>query len=296
MHNQNGSLHLGIVGVLTIALIAALSMIFWQNFGPGAKRSSPQAQITPTPSKPVDAEPDEPSELSANTHADKANIWAGYVVDSATFTSVEGRVKVPTVTCTSNEQAFGAWVGFDGWGGSQTVEQVGVNATCDDASHYLKTPAINGVYYYAWAAMHGAGSYESFDIIIKPGDIIYSKASYANGKFTLYAKDETTGQSGTNIQSCKVPDGFHEAAGDCPRGHAEWIVERPGSNQLPNFGKVTLYDNKVTTEGGKNSYIEWFPNIMVDMFQGNTHLSNTSDLRVKGTFDVSWLTTGKTGD
>lgn len=295
MHNQNGSLHLGIIGILTIALIVVLGMLFWQNFGPKTKTDNSQAVVSPSPSKSVAAALDEPDDLTANTHADKANIWAGFVVDSAAFTAVEGRVKVPTVTCTSNEQAFGAWVGFDGWN-TQTVEQVGVNATCDNASAYLKTPAINGVYYYAWAAMHGAGSYENFDIVIKPGDVIYSKASYANGKFTLYVKNETTGQNGTNVQSCKVPDGFHEATGDCPRTHAEWIVERPGSNQLANFGKVTLYDNKVTTAGGKTGYIEWFPNTLVDMIQGSTRLSYTSNLREKGTFDVSWIATGKTGD
>jgi len=290
-----------IIAVMTLGLIAAIGIIAWQNIGPGKKTADQTVQTTSTvvsPSPSPSAGPYEPANLMANTTSDHATIWAGYIAHSTVFKEVEGRFKVPTVTCSNKEQSFGAWVGFDGWGGLQTVEQAGITASCSNASAYVKAPPTNGVYYYAWAAMHGAGSYQTFDFAVRPGDVIYSKVSYAGDIYSLTVKNETTGQSGSNTQHCVVDEASRRANGvtDCPRMHAEWIVERPGASQLPHFDKVTLYDNTATTADGKKAYVEGFSNSRADMIQNSLMLANASTLTGKGAFGVAWLASGRTGD
>lgn len=299
LSKQQGSAHIIVMATLIIALLAAIGFMAWQNIGPGRQQVTQKNTGTQSPLPSASAgSPYEPTDLTANTTPDQANIWAGYIASATEFKEVEGRVKIPEITCTNSEQTFGAWVGFDGWNGSQTVEQAGITATCDDASAYAKAPPINGVYYYAWAAMHGAGNYEDFDFPVKPGDVIYSKASYADGQFTLTVKNETTGKSGTNTQRCvmSAADQQVSAAPNCPRTQAEWIVERPGSNGMAGFGKVTLYDNTATTMSGTKTYIEGFANSRRNMVQGTTVLAETAPLVGKGAFDVNWVAHGKSGD
>ncbi|MFZ2544949.1 MAG: G1 family glutamic endopeptidase [Candidatus Saccharimonadales bacterium] len=301
MYRQQGFGNIIIIAVIITVLTSALAIVAWKNIGPG-KHSSDQVKQTTTPSVPStpssDIAPIEPTNLMANTKSDSSSIWAGYVASGKVFNEAEGRVKVPIITCNGKQQTFGAWVGFDGWGGLQSVEQTGVTATCDNASAYVKAPPTNGVYYYAWSAMHGAGSYKTYDFAVRPDDIIHYKISYADGVYTMTVKNETTGQSGTNIQKCIIDQTARQSTGrtDCPRMYAEWIVERPGSNQMADFGSVVLYDNTATDSDGNKTYIEGFTNSRVDMIQNKNMLANTFTLAGRGAFTVAWTNSGIPGE
>lgn len=295
MHqHQSGSAHIFVAIGLIIVLIGAVGWLAWQNFAKTTP-SSQQVAVANSP-KPANAQL-EPADFTANTRSSLNAIWSGYVANGETFKEVSGRVKVPTVTCNEKQGSVGVWTGFDGFG-SQTVEQAGVTITCENASYYVKNNPINGATYYAWSLMYGAGGMKTFDFAISPGDIIFYKVAYTDGKYAMTVTNETTGKSGTDTQACVVDQTTRTSTGvtDCPRSEAEWVVERTGSNKLANFTKATLYDNQATTQSGKTGYVSLFQNTRINMSQSGNLLDTTSDLRTKGAFDVDWVATGVTGD
>lgn len=296
MHKrQLGSVHIVLAICLLLILIGAVGWLAWQNFtktGPAK-----QATVSDSPKPTATDTVQEPASPTGNTKSRIDNsIWSGYVANGATFNEVSGRIKIPTITCTDKEGSVGFWTGFDGYG-SQTVEQAGVTATCANASYYVKNKPINGVTYYAWSLMYGAGGMKTFDFAVSPGDVIFYKVAYANSKYTMTVTNETTGKSGSDTQACVIDETTRKSTGitECPRSEAEWVVERTGYNKLAKFTKATLYDNQATTKSGKTGYISLFPNTRVTMSQSGNLLDTISDLRIKGAFDVDWVAPGIAG-
>jgi hypothetical protein len=137
--------------------------------------------------------------------------WSGYASSSTTkqeYTSVTATWKIPTLTCTAEQELSSQWVGLDGYS-NNTVEQVGVLDWCFEGT----------AFYYTWWEMFPANSM-TVGQTAKPGDLIVAKVSRSGTSYTLALTDSTT--TGNNIstkQSC--------AAATCLNQSAEWIDERP---------------------------------------------------------------------
>ncbi|MEP7204899.1 MAG: G1 family glutamic endopeptidase [Candidatus Saccharibacteria bacterium] len=279
------TLFLSLASVLIIIIIWYFGLTAWRQQNDDSRRVAAQVQTPP----PVN---------SVTTTRDSANIWAGYVATGQTFTSVEGKVKVPKISCTSDQDAFGAWVGFDGYGGGSTVEQAGISVTCDNTTAFNQAQPIDGASYYAWGMMFGAGSSDFFDITVRPDDVIYYKVSFENDTFAMEVDNLTLNQSAKKAYSCELNQvNLADNGGKpCPRYMAEWIVERPGNSSLASFDGATLYDNKATAADGRTQYANSFDTVQLDMVQAGTLLAETGKLQPRGSFTVLRRGHGVIGD
>ncbi len=148
--------------------------------------------------------------------------WAGYAIKELrkAVTSVSGSWTQPAIDCPSvttlEEAAF--WVGIDGFG-SKTVEQTGTDAECTGSG---TTPA-----YYAWYEFYPEGTVLITSITASPGNVFTASVTYSatTKEFTTTIRDVTTGVSFSHTQA------FIAA-----RLTAEWIVEAPPDEPMPNFG------------------------------------------------------------
>jgi hypothetical protein len=289
MHKVAGFSHVILVIAAVLVIIGGLGFVWYRS-----NQNIQQAQNSTTG---IDSS-NKPIDISANTTAHISNsIWSGYVATSSDvgFKSVEGRIRVPVVTCKDETAAFTAWVGFDGVE-TDTVEQTGITADCTNAENYTLYPPINGVYYYAWSLMYGSGGSEILDVDMKPGDIIDYKVTYAEGSYSMTVTNITTSQTDTDTQVCKPDETVKAGRGGCKQDSVEWIVERPGNSPLAHFDTVTLYDNTATDKDGNTKYIEGFSNVRYDMINyAGVLLDEASALRANGVFDVTWRASGDVG-
>jgi len=197
-----------------------------------------------------------PTEQSSN--------WSGYADTGATFSAVTGTWRVPTVTCTNNENAYSAqWIGIDG-DSSNTVEQDGTEADCLGGS-----PS-----YDAWYEMYGDNAVNSgYEVElspsqypVSPGDTMSASVSVVGSTWTLSISDGWT---------YSISISYSGAA----KSSAEWIVERPEicSNtcslaSLPNFGSVT-FSNASATSGSTTGGIPTWSAAAIEMVNGSTVLA-----------------------
>ena len=204
--------------------------------------------------------------------------WSGYGDGSKTkgaFTKVSGAWKVPSVTCTHEDQIASLWVGLDGLSDA-TVEQTGVSAQCFEDS----------AYYYSWYEMFPAGTVE-FGTTVLPGDSISASVVRSGTKYTITLTDSThTANSGSVTATCK--------ATTCLDTSAEWIAERPeyattGEVPLVSYGTWTLSSGNVTS-GGKSGTISSFKPESITMIDStNTYdLSTPSALTGGNSFKTTW--------
>lgn len=232
-------------------------------------------------------------------YKDSANIWAGYVAYGKKFNLVEGRVKVPKVVCHGQYDGVAAWVGFDGYNGSETVEQIGISGDCVDASNVTHAKPIDGATYYAWSMLFGAGSYDVLSLTIRPNDVIYYRVKYLGSlKFELTIKNETTIKEKILSYTCK-PENSGEKNSEipaCPREYAEWIVERSGNSSLAEFDDLKLFDNRAIDTFGRSYSPYNLDTYQVDMMQGGKTLASTGSVNAKGDFTVQWVQSGVTGE
>ena len=162
------------------------------------------------------------TENSANAAATSTN-WSGYAAagQPGQFTSVSSNWTQPAVTC-SNQQTFSSfWVGLDG-DGTQSVEQTGTEADCDNGQ----------AAYQGWWEMFPAAPV-FYNNPVKPGDAMSaSVTSNGGGSFTLVLSDTTANWTQTTQQSSTTAQD----------GSAEVIAEAPSSQTgvlpLSNFGTV----------------------------------------------------------
>ena len=97
--------------------------------------------------------------------------WAGYDATGDDFESVQATWSQPYVQPDYSKDTDGCfWVGLDGDGGSQTVEQIGTEGYSQDGS----------VSYDAWYEMYPADSVQ-IEMTISPGDLMTGTVT-ANGR------------------------------------------------------------------------------------------------------------------
>ncbi|MGC0417771.1 G1 family glutamic endopeptidase [Embleya sp. AB8] len=147
------------------------------------------------------------------------NIWAGYVATGAPqlFHQVSASWVLPSVDCFSPNDVTAFWVGFNGYGGSQTVQQTGVAARCDSGSPV----------YQAWYEMFPDPPVY-YDEPVGPGDSLTATVLHDNSyNYTLSLTNNTRGWNQTTNQ----------VAG--PDNSAEVIVEAP-NHWIAPFGTMTF--------------------------------------------------------
>jgi hypothetical protein len=204
--------------------------------------------------------------------------WSGYADTSATkgaFTRVSGSWKVPSITCTTEDQIVALWVGIDGYSDS-TVEQTGTSAQCFQGS----------AFYYSWYEMYPAATQE-FGTTVAPGDSISASVVRSGTKYTVALKDSThTADSGSATATCK--------ATTCLDTSAEWIAERPeyastGDVPLVSYGTWTLSAGDVTS-GSKSGTISSFKPASITMVDSTDtySLSTPSALTGGNSFKTTW--------
>jgi hypothetical protein len=207
-----------------------------------------------------------------NAAAAMSENWAGYAVTGQpdSFTSVSASWSEPAVTC-SNQGLDAFWVGLDG-DGTQTVEQTGTEADCDQ----------NTTSYQGW--------YELFPLApvfytnpVRPGDAMSaSVASDGGGEFTLTLSDKTAGWTQSTRQNSP----------DAQLGSAEIIAEAPsdGESVLPlgdfgtaGFTGTTVNNDPLGTVSGLTA---------ITMASNAGTLATPSALNDDTAFSVTWDSSG----
>jgi hypothetical protein len=132
--------------------------------------------------------------------------WGGYAA-LGTYTSASASWTLPSVTCTSTNDLYAAWVGLDG-DGSSTVEQTGVAADCSSGS----------LQWEPWYEMYPR-SPVYFGSPASTGDSITATVtSLGSGKYRLVISDTTKGWTQSRARNAS----------------AEAIVESP-TDSYPKF-------------------------------------------------------------
>lgn len=274
--------------IITAAVIAVgVALTIWYF------NSLPQPEGVGRPNNTVVPERLDP--MRNTTSHDSDSIWSGYVAHGQTFIAVEGKVRVPSVKCTNEDQSFTAWVGFGGYEVA-TVEQTGFAITCHNAIEYAKYPAIDGVWYYSWALMYGSGPSKTFSVEVRPGDEMLYRVEREGESYHLTVKNLTLNQTDTTTEECHQLDSASaEGMRSCAIDMVEWIVERAGHAAMLDFGKVHLYDNKATTEDGKTMRLDELPNTRIHMANSTDTMTETGLIQDDGSFDIIWKGTGVAG-
>ncbi|BCJ34691.1 hypothetical protein Athai_21940 [Actinocatenispora thailandica] len=135
------------------------------------------------------------------------NVWGGYVAQGSGFDSISGSWVEPDASCTSTQDLYAPWVGIDGYG-SQTVEQTGVETSCQNGY-----PA-----YRAWYEMYPAAPVYWNDPV-GPGDTITgSVTATGGGGYQITLTDRTAGWTERTTQYLGAQDVSAEAVIESPTG------------------------------------------------------------------------------
>ena len=166
--------------------------------------------------------------------------WSGYVYSQAgePFTAASGTFNVPDVAPSSGPTYMAEWVGIDGWGNSDLIQD-GVIVDYIPGSGEQVDPF--------WEILPAMSTpITSLDVSV--GDSVTASVAEVSGTtWQLTVTDNTTGDSFTTQQSYTGP------------GHsAEWIVERPELNgsltTLADFSPEVTFTN--LTYVGENNLRE----------------------------------------
>jgi hypothetical protein len=249
--------------------------------------------------------------LSTNSQAARLTVvapsaalnWSGQadVPSSGSFTSVSGSWTVPAVTCGSSETYSSAWIGIDGFLDG-TVEQIGTEQDCSDASDYpiCPTESVPTPCYFPWIEMFGdtiqdsnGNSYYDANYIAEPvaaGDSISASVSMLNDEWTLTLTDHT--RHWTYTSPATAPFHFH-----AQQSSAEWIVERPcipgytcQNDQPSTFPPLADFSGVTFTSASTNlGAVSIDGDQVIDMDGDSSVISAASALDSSGTsFTVSW--------
>ncbi len=163
-----------------------------------------------------------------------STIWAGYVVQAGTYTSVSASWTQPAVKAGSSPAYAYLWAGLDGWSGrtNDTIEQVGTGAESVDGH----------TEYWAWYEMFPGGPQTFSNAPVSPGDHFASAVTYRSGWFTLTLTDLTQHWTRSVTKS-----------GRAYRTSAEVIAEAP-TNVLANFGTTTFHGIAVNGSRMQNPF------------------------------------------
>ena len=165
--------------------------------------------------------------------------WSGFVLQSlsGSVTDVKGTWTIPQIDCASiSGQSYAAqWVGIDGAGGSNTVEQAGTEYDCSNG--------VSSVFaWYEWYPARGR-------LLRQPGahagDVVTVEVSWDGRQFTASINDATQGwtYAWTNSTIGSI----------ATRSTAEWVVEAPSVSgsiaSLTNFNKLYFSKSYATNSG-----------------------------------------------
>ena len=164
--------------------------------------------------------------------------WSGFVFQSTsdTVTDVKGTWTIPQINCSSSpsESHAAQWVGIDGAGGSNTVEQAGTEYDCNNGA-----PNI-----FAWYEYYPSRGF-LLNLRVNIGDVITTEVNWDGRQFTASINDVTQGWNfalaNSTIGSIAL------------RSTAEWVVEAPlvsGSiASLTDFSKLFFSKSFATVSG-----------------------------------------------
>jgi hypothetical protein len=205
-------------------------------------------------------------------------------------TCVEGSWIEPSVTCPrTGHRAVAIWIGIDGFSASalgipstNVLVQVGTQANCDNG-----TPSHD-----LWREILPAEKNEvPVAGLVRAGDHISARISYANGRFTLTIFDAES----------LVSYSHTAAAPGAPRKSAEWIVEAPALDcpgtckpvALPRFSTVTFTGARATIAGQRAAINnDSWTNVKLRMIRSGMVRTSTSKLLSSGTsFRIAFVHT-----
>jgi len=191
---------------------------------------------------------------SAAEHAvDSTDIWAGALLDSPggdKFAWIQGTWNVPNAYPPVNPEAgitysASAWIGIDGYDGSNDVLQIGV----DSLALYVFNSTIHT--HLVWWEWFPGATFEITNLPVAAGDTVSGLVcvdpdSSTTASVSLY---NVTTNIGASFRAT-APDGF-----DLLGNTAQWIVERLVSDtgihvpELARFGDVYFDDANAGTLG-----------------------------------------------
>ncbi len=193
--------------------------------------------------------------------------WSGYVAGSGPYTSVSGTFNVPDLAATSVETVAAEWVGIDGFGGTRSLIQAGVDETYD--------PTARTVYTQAWWEILPAPSTPIVAMTVVPGDSVTVAISQLSGSlWSIAVTDDTTRQSYTTQQTYSGP-----------QTSADWIVEAPtslnGTQETLGAYSPAVTFSDLRAGGSETAFTS------VTMVQGGATVSVPSAMTAAG-FSVSY--------
>lgn len=148
--------------------------------------------------------------------------WSGYVTTGKNIHSVSARWVEPAVTCTSRADMFAPWVGIDGYGGGDTVEQTGVATDCSSGKPVYRawheTAPDPAVYY---------------PLPVQAGDVIAAEVSRRESSYTMTLTDVTRNWHKTAVKNSPGTNTSAEVALEAQAG------------RFPRFGVVGFTDAAV---------------------------------------------------
>jgi hypothetical protein len=219
--------------------------------------------------------------VSGQAHAPRSSQssnWSGYDDTGSGFTAVTGRWTQPAITCNGFQPGSAAsfWVGIDGAGKTNTVEQDGTAAVC--LGYHLP-------YYFSWWEMYPRNIMQVTGMSVDPGDAITASVVRSGTSYTLKLTDAThPGNSFSTTQTCS----------DCSNTSAEWIAEAPtvlsSVTRLPDFGTWGLNAATVTS-GSASGTISTFTDSVITMADSSGNVeARPGSLGTRGnTFTDTWV-------
>ena len=234
---------------------------------------------------------------ASSCHVNTSSYWSGLVLDATavTYGYVYGRFNVPTVTPQAgfnNKHALAFWVGLDGCGSNDVVQDGSWEDTVTQGKVQTST-------YHTWVEYYPAPE-KVVSLPIKPGNDleVWSWVSDATGHTGsamniasgggygwYYLYNATTSKASGWIK-IKKPNPSVPFKGNT----AEWIMERPnesaGITTLANYGTATMTSmSAIDTKGVSHTYLT-DPYQIFTMVDGANVLSTMSI--DSGNLDFTW--------
>ena len=203
----------------------------------------------------------------------KSSNWSGYADTGSGFSTVSGKWKEPSATCTSTTSLAAFWVGIDGFN-STTVEQDGTLIECNGGI----------ASYFSWWEMYPTNAIQVVGSTVAPGDSISASVVRSGTTYTLKLTDSThPANSFSTIQTCS----------SCKNTSAEWIAEAPSDSAgiLPLAHFASWGESGATvTEGTTKGVISSFTDDEITMVDSAGQVkAQPGALNVSGNgFSVAW--------
>ncbi len=222
---------------------------------------------------------------SAHTPAVKENetrsIWSGYATTDGprgTYKAAMLTTNVPTLQPTVSGAHASIWAGVGGVANGKLVQD-GIDSTLDQNGNQINVSW--------WEVLPAAEQDLPLSRGLSAGDRIWiymNSNPNNNGSDEFYIQNQSTNDYNSHYE--------YGGANFSDSAVAECIVERPsigGPTPLANFGTIYVSQCQVYLDG--HQYMDPignYPNIALDIANGNTILDHTSGLDSGQNFHVDW--------